>query len=184
MKKLDQTIVVEGRADAVAVSAVFDCDIIITHGFKLTKNTQKDIAIAANKRGIIILTDPDYAGEQIRKKIKEIAPNAVDAHIPKDEALKDGDIGVENAPASSIHVAIEKATKLSFRVPVKMYKSISLSLLMCMGLVGHNSKFKRDYICNRLGFGSCNVKNLLKKLERHGVSEEELIKIMGEMDGL
>ena len=64
---IQEVLVVEGKMDVVAIDKAVDADCIITGGFALHKKTLDDIEKAYKKRGIIILTDPDSAGERIRK---------------------------------------------------------------------------------------------------------------------
>ena len=68
MKKIiKEIIVVEGRDDISAVKAAVDAEIIKVNGFAVRKKeTIERIRVAENNRGIIILTDPDYAGNEIR----------------------------------------------------------------------------------------------------------------------
>ena len=51
------------------------------------------IRVAYEKRGIIILTDPDTAGERIRRVLTKKFPNAQHAFVPRDEAFANDDIG-------------------------------------------------------------------------------------------
>lgn len=66
-KRIKEIIVVEGRDDAAAVRRAIDADVIAIHGFGIDRETWTELELAYKKRGLIILTDPDHAGEQIRK---------------------------------------------------------------------------------------------------------------------
>ncbi len=70
--RIKESIVVEGRDDSAAVLSVVSADIIITNGFKIRKPTAKRIVEAAKAQGIIVFTDPDYAGENIRTRIEQL----------------------------------------------------------------------------------------------------------------
>ena len=61
---IKEVIVVEGKNDAAAVKKAVDADIIITGGFGITQDTLKLIRIASERRGVIVLTDPDFMGEK------------------------------------------------------------------------------------------------------------------------
>ena len=63
---LKEVVIVEGKSDIAAVKRAIDADCIATGGFHLTKNVLRTVSGAYNRRGIIILTDPDSAGENIR----------------------------------------------------------------------------------------------------------------------
>ncbi len=83
---LKEVLVVEGKMDVVAIDKAVDADCIITGGFALHKKTLDDIEKAYKKRGIIILTDPDSAGERIRKFLAKRFPEAKHAFVPVEDA--------------------------------------------------------------------------------------------------
>ena len=64
--------------------------------------------------GLIIFTDPDHSGEEIRKKLKDKYPDAKEAFLTRNKALSKGDIGIENASPEAIREALSKA-KVSLR---------------------------------------------------------------------
>ena len=83
MKKIiKEVIVVEGRDDISAVKAAVDAEIIQTNGFAIRKkgNIEK-LRIAYEKKGLIILTDPDFVGDELRKYIQKYFPNVKQAYI-------------------------------------------------------------------------------------------------------
>ena len=63
---IKEVIIVEGKNDIAAVQRAVDADCIATGGYSLIGRNLKSIEAAYKRRGIIILTDPDYAGERIR----------------------------------------------------------------------------------------------------------------------
>ena len=65
-RMLKQVLVVEGNSDIQRVQQALEVECIATEGFNLRKPVLSRIKDAYEKRGIIILTDPDYAGERIR----------------------------------------------------------------------------------------------------------------------
>ena len=64
---IKEVLVVEGKMDVLAVNRAMEADCIITDGFRLSPKTLASIGDAYKRRGIIILTDPDPAGERIRR---------------------------------------------------------------------------------------------------------------------
>ena len=68
----------------------------------MRKGVIEQIRVAYEKRGIIILTDPDTAGERIRRVLTKKFPNAQHAFVPRDEAYANDDIGIEQASPESI----------------------------------------------------------------------------------
>lgn len=105
---IKQVIVVEGKSDIARVSMAVDADMIATEGFTLRPEVIERIRLAYEKRGIIILTDPDGPGERIRKRLIKLFPKALNAFVPKDEASTKDDVGIEDASPESIRKALYK----------------------------------------------------------------------------
>ena len=90
--RIKEAIVVEGRDDTAAVSRALDADTIETHGFGIAESTWELLDKAYAERGLIIFTDPDHAGEEIRARLTERYPKAGHAFLSRDDAEKSGDI--------------------------------------------------------------------------------------------
>ena len=74
--KIKEAIVVEGRDDTIAVKRAVDGLTIETHGFGIRRETWQVIEKAYSEQGIIIFTDPDFSGEEIRRKLTAQFPDA------------------------------------------------------------------------------------------------------------
>ena len=121
MIHLEQAIIVEGKYDKIKLSAVTDAFIIVTNGFAIFKDKEKQqlIRFYAERKGIIILTDSDTAGFKIRNLIKSIAKDGkiTNVYVPdifgkekrKDKPSKEGKIGVEGMNTKIIINALEQA---------------------------------------------------------------------------
>lgn len=167
---LQQVIVVEGQQDVVAVRKALEADMITTGGFTLNKQTLAQIEAAYQKRGIIILTDPDRAGERIRQFLSERFPLAAHAFVPREEAFNNNDIGVEQASPESIRRALSKL-KTHTR---ELRKEFDVQDLLRYGLTGEQSSaVKRDAIGARLGIGCGNAKQFVYRLNNYGISRSE-----------
>ena len=73
--KVNLPIIVEGRYDKSALSGFLDATIITTGGFSIFNDKEKQALlrrISAN--GVILLTDSDGGGKQIRKFLQGILP--------------------------------------------------------------------------------------------------------------
>lgn len=172
---IKEVIVVEGRDDITAVKAALDVEVIATGGFGYKKELVKTLQAISEKTGIIILTDPDYAGEQIRKDLSSKIKNCKHAFLPQGKALKKGDIGVENANKEDIIEAIMKAR------PSKVERKIEFTKeeLMDCGLAGGaRSAEKREKLGAVLGIGYCNSKQFLNRLNNFGITREEFEKAL------
>ena len=104
--KISLPIIVEGRYDKSTLSGFLDANIITTGGFSIFNNKEKQSLIRRlGQNGIIILTDSDGGGKQIRKFLQGILPEGKihNLYIPKVEgkesrkrkASKAGTLGVE-----------------------------------------------------------------------------------------
>ena len=172
MTKIKEIIVVEGRDDTCAVKRALDCETIETHGFGISKATWELIDRAYNSMGIIVFTDPDSAGEEIRRKIMAKYPDAKEAFLTRKEAKKDGDIGIENASPEDIRRAIEKTCCASEDAS----EEFTMADLVENGLTGEGSKERRQELGRRLGIGYGNAQAFLRKLNRYGITRERFKK--------
>ena len=178
--KIDQAIVVEGRDDVTAVSEAVDALIIPTHGFGITAETWGVITKAYEEKGLIILTDPDHAGEEIRRKLTEKFPDAIQAYVARSEATAADDIGIENAVPTAIAEALEKALaragKEADRESLEADKVYAdMSDLRELGLAGTEGATElRAEAARVLGIGYGNAGALIKKLKGFGIGLDEL----------
>lgn len=176
---IKEVIVVEGRDDITAVKAAVDAEVIATNGFGYKKEFIENLKNISQRRGIIILTDPDYAGEQIRRDLSKHITNCKHAFLAQGKALKKGDIGVENATREDIIEAINKAR------PNKVDKQILFTKddLMEFGLSGgEDSRQRRDTMGQILGIGYSNSKQFLNRLNNFAITREEFINAIERMD--
>lgn len=107
MLKIKEAVIVEGRYDKLKLSNFLDTLIIETNGFSIYKDKEKRrfIRRLAQERGIIILTDSDHSGFQIRNYIADGIPKDKIKHIyipdiygkekRKNRPSKEGKLGVE-----------------------------------------------------------------------------------------
>ena len=104
--RIDLPIIVEGKYDKCTLSSIFDATVISTGGFAVFNSSEKKALIKRlGERGIILLTDSDAGGKQIRSYLSGILPSDKVFHlyipeIPGKErrkrtASKSGLLGVE-----------------------------------------------------------------------------------------
>ena len=176
---IKEIIIVEGKDDITAVKNAVEAEVIATGGFGYDREFIEKLKVIADKRGIIILTDPDYPGEKIRKNLCKYIKNCKHAFLPQGKALNKGDIGVENASKEDIIEAIEKARPIITEKRVAFTKEDLLEL----GLIGSkNSQRKREILGNILGIGYANSKQFLNRLNNFGITREEFIKALELME--
>ena len=109
LPKIREILVVEGPGRHGGNQKSVDAITIETHGYGITNKTWKLMEEAYKGPGIIVFTDPDHAGEQIRRRILERFPKARQAFLDRSSATKKDDIGIENADPESIWEALRKA---------------------------------------------------------------------------
>ena len=185
--KIEQAIVVEGRDDVDAVSRAVDALIIPTHGFGITAETWGMIAKAYEEKGLVILTDPDHAGEEIRRRLTERFPESVQAHVARKDAITADDIGIENAEPEAIAIALEKALiragiiwedgepgENQISAPAETVFA-DMADLRDLGLVGTDGASEmRAELARSLGIGYGNAGAFVKKLKGFGIGLNEL----------
>lgn len=159
--RINELIVVEGKYDAIKLNSIVDALIITTDGFSIFKSKEiKDLIINLGaKRGVIVLTDSDVAGFQIRNYINNFACSLTvkHAYIPaikgkekrKTVGGKEGLLGVEGVDAQQIRNALLQVCK-----PLQQEKAgqnITYYQLYELGISGTNNSAE-------------NRKNLLKTI--------------------
>ena len=120
MHRVYEVIVVEGKYDKNTLSQVVDAVIIETNGFGVFNNREKQqlLRTLAEKRGLIVMTDPDGAGLVIRNFVKScVDPKLLKhAYIPevfgrerrKSKESREGKLGVEGMSAEIIMQALRR----------------------------------------------------------------------------
>lgn len=61
--KIKEIIVVEGRDDTARIKLAVDADTIETNGSAIGDEVIRQIRLAQETRGVIVLTDPDFPGK-------------------------------------------------------------------------------------------------------------------------
>lgn len=120
MIKVKEAVIVEGKYDKIKLSNILDGLIVEINGFGIykDKNRIKFIRKLAEERGIIIITDSDHSGFQLRNfiassvgkdKVKHIyIPDVYGKEKRKDKPSKEGKIGVEGISDDVLRELFEK----------------------------------------------------------------------------
>ncbi len=175
---LKEIIVVEGRNDTIAVQRAVKADTIETGGSALSAAVLRQIALAQQRRGVIILTDPDAVGERLRRQISAVVPGCKQAFLTRKEASKNGDIGVENASPDAIRQALKRARTIHWDPG----QHFSWEEYTAWGLAGGpSSKMLRVKLGEKLGIGYGNAQQMYKKLQRFQITQEEFQQAMLEL---
>ncbi|ADL50105.1 ribonuclease M5 [Clostridium cellulovorans] len=176
---IKEIIVVEGRDDVTAVKRAVDAEVISVSGFGINAKVIEKIKEAQKRQGVIVLTDPDFAGEKIRKIISKRIPEVKHAYISRIEGTKDGDIGVENAEPAAIIKALENA---KCEMKEKREEFDIEDLIFFKLTADPDAKVRREALGKELRIGYGNANQLLKRLNNFGVTKEEFMVAMNKIN--
>lgn len=166
MVKVREVIVVEGRYDKNTLLQLVDATVLETHGFGIFKDKEQLSLLrrAAEKRGLIVLTDSDGAGFVIRNYLKGAIPGNLVKHayipdIPGKERRKaapgrEGKLGVEGMRPEILLEALRRAgATLEGETPDDAPRGgITKADLMELGLYGGvESGERRRALLQKLG---------------------------------
>lgn len=163
MIRLEYPVIVEGKYDKITLENVIDATIIPTNGFSLFKDKEKCsmIRALAQKKGIIVLTDSDNAGNMIRAYIKKIAGDCriINLYTPrisgkekrKPHSGKEGILGVEGMETSLLEELFSQ-NGIDFSQEDAKTPKITKNDLYFLGLSGgENCTEKRKGLLKELG---------------------------------
>lgn len=167
---IKEVIVVEGKDDTTAIKRAVEADTIETNGSAIGKEVLSRIKLANERRGIIIFTDPDHAGERIRKIVAQHAPGCKHAFLPQEKAYYKGDIGIENASPEAIQEAL---SNIRTEADV-LVGEITWEDLIQAGLVVHpDAANRRLELGKLLGIGYANGKTFYKRCTSFQITKRE-----------
>ena len=179
-KKINIPILVEGKYDKNTLSQIFDAKIITLGGFSVFNSKEKQTLIRKiSENGIIIMTDSDGGGKQIRSFLLGILPpeKVINIHIPKiigkekrkSRPSKSGVLGVEGMSREVIERLLSPFVegggrdKLSRQNAEKEITKMDLYLDGLSG--GEGASFRRAALCKIFDFPiDMSAKALLEAL--------------------
>ncbi len=174
----NEVIVVEGNHDAQHIKRIFpQADIVITNGAEIPPETLDLLKALNDKRGLILLLDPDYPGERIRKIITQHVGPTKHVFIQKHHCInKQGTkVGIEHAPL----LIIKKALEREMHEPNDQHGTLTMVDLAQLGLNGvKNASKQREKVCHHFHLGHCNAKTLLKRLNMFAIKKKDLEKVI------
>ena len=188
MIKLEQAIICEGKYDKIRLSNIFDTLIITTDGFRIFKDAEKRamIRVLAEKKGLILLTDSDSAGQMIRKHLEKLVPKdkIINIYLPpikgkekrKTSPSAAGTLGVEGTEDEIIISAFKRSGVLSEKMPQRG-PLITKTDFFNLGLSGgEDSATKRRSLCRFLKLPEVLSANSLLDVINSLYSKEDFLK--------
>lgn len=183
MQKITEMIVVEGKSDTVAIKRAVDADTIETGGSAIGEHVLKRIALAQQRRGVIIFTDPDHAGERIRKIVSRRVPGCKHAFITQLEATYKDDIGVENASIETIRHALQHVRSEQVATSDMKDDVVRWSDLIDAGLIVHpDASHRRLIVGEILGIGYANGKQFHKRCQMFHITQQEFLAALAQIE--
>lgn len=153
--RIREAVVVEGRYDKIKLESLIDAPIVQTNGFRIYKDREQLALIRrlAETRGLLILTDSDGAGFQIRNYLNGAMPKGTvkHAYIPdlfgkerrKKAPSAEGKLGVEGMPLDVLAQALQKAGVTVENVNGKNGRAITKADLYADGFTGGTGSAER-----------------------------------------
>ena len=191
MRKLREVIVVEGRYDKNTLSQVVDATVVTLNGFSVFNDREKLALLRrlAAARGLVILTDSDGAGFQIRNFLKGALPKEQlkQAYIPdiygkerrKSAPSREGKLGVEGMkPQVLLDALIRAGATFDDEENKKTAPRISKADMYARGLSGREgSAEKRAQLIKQLGLPERLTADGLLDVLNATMSREEFLSI-------
>ena len=161
-KKIGLPIIVEGRYDKAVLSSIFDCTVFTTDGFSVFNSKEKRaLLLRIAEGGIILLTDSDGGGRQIRSYLNGILPKdkIYNLYIPvipgkerrKTKASKSGTLGVEGMEREVLERVLAPFIEDGGRVEKNEEEMLTMVDIYTLGLTGSpDSQARRDALAASL----------------------------------
>ena len=164
-------IVVEGKTDVQRLENLVDADFVICNGSAIDEETIAYIDELSKIRKVIIFTDPDYPGTQIRNKIASKVKNVYHAYVDRNKASNGKKLGIAETEKEEILTALSNYVFYN----QENNNQITMDDFYSLGLAGsENSSLKREKISKKFSLGYNNSKSLLKKINMLNISLEQL----------
>ena len=169
---ISKLVIVEGKYDKIKLENILDADIVAVDGFGACRKTDKMRLIKelAEKKGVLIATDSDYAGYKIRVRLQSILKNAEISHVfipnikgkekRKQSPSKEGFLGLEGIEDSKLYeLFVPYASSIIRKDDIKTIHLYEL------GLIGkENSNQKRSEFLDSLGIAHRISNTMLLRL--------------------
>jgi ribonuclease M5 len=176
---IKEIIVVEGKDDTTAIRRAVDAETIETGGSAINREIYRKIELAQQRRGVIIFTDPDHAGERLRKLISERIPGCKHAFLTQEEASYKDDIGVENASPEIIRKALANVRTEHEGKEAEIHWED----LIAAGLIVHPRAAQRRLEMGKLlGIGYANGKQFHKRCQMFQITLVEFKAALAQFD--
>ncbi|GAB6093437.1 ribonuclease M5 [Furfurilactobacillus curtus] len=182
MTKLKEVLVVEGKDDTKRILQAVEADTFETNGSALSQTMLAQLKQLQATRGIIVMTDPDFNGERLRKLISRAVPEAKHAFITRKQGVPEnagGSLGIEHADPAVIQAALAHVATGTDHFEAVIFQSD----LLAAHLIGdQTSRQRRERLGELLNLGYVNGKQLLKRLQLFQIPRADFIEAVAQLD--
>ncbi len=175
-----QVIVVEGKNDAFKISSIFpEIKVVTTNGSAIDRDAVDLLKKLDATHDIILFTDPDHAGERIRRLLSKSLIHVHHVFLNRDLAVSTNGkkVGIEHATEEDIRRSLSNIKMVS-----KTSESdVTHAFLHDVGLTGApHSQALRDILSQALKIGRTNGKSLYQRLHMFDIKQETIIEVLRE----
>ncbi len=170
MKKIiKDVLVVEGSNDASYISSLVEALIVTTNGYEIPNKEIDFLKHLPNGKKVLILTDSDKAGGEIRKRLNDKLNNLENVYVDINQCNKNNKHGVAECDKNELLKVLKP-----YMSEGTSQKGLTTNDLVKIGI---DTKNKREYIAKELHLGNCNNKTLLKRINYLEISLQKLDEI-------
>ena len=164
---LDGILVVEGKEDVSYLSSFLEAEFVTTNGYSVSLIDLDYLNRASQFTNIIVLVDPDKAGREIEKKLKDELVKATFLSVDISRCTRGKKDGVAECEKDEVLNVLK-----SFIIAKKEENNGEL----------HKNSLKIDIldsdikgmICEHYRLGKCSNKKLITRLKTLRISQEEI----------
>lgn len=169
--------VVEGTHDeAVLQQCMPGIKTISVGGSQIKEDVLDFLVNNQDKFEIVLLLDPDYAGENIRKKLSKKLNNPTHVFFDRSVSYSKNrkKIGIEHVDFNIIREMITNEVLES-----QHQTDVDTAVLFELGLTGQaNSQALRKVVTDYYHIGHCNTKILLQRISWLGLTKKDLMRVL------
>ena len=170
---LDGILVVEGKEDKALLANFVKSPIVTINGLDYDFPMIEVLKKCCNYQRIIVLTDPDDAGEKIRQNLINRGLKIENAFILNNISVRGKKHGVAECDLNEITKALHPYICSS-----KEKVTIESKFLYQNNLLGYESKQNRKKICDFLNIPYVEGRKFKQALEALGVTEDKILDIL------
>ncbi len=174
---IKEVIVVEGNHDKARILEVFpEVDVVITNGYEVPRETIVMLKRLNKTRGLILMLDPDGAGERIRRSLVDEVGSCkhvfIKKHLSHDKVKNK--IGIEHVDKAIIKNALSSSVRTA-----TMTSNFKTKDLIRYGLMGSKFAHRRRLLAAEyLEIGESNAKAFLHKINMFGIEKDTMDEVM------